>query len=216
MEKCGVLHFGGNDLRNGASYALAQRGENNRSDSSNRMVPSQGIYGNRKFRKSRFGTSRYRPSVSRPTARISRYLSICWVSCFLSETSHRWSWDSIGKCVCMCVCGLVLVNPAGLPVPSRRHLCSFDWLNWVGHVVTARCRQRCGSLVVSISKSLRPTANLFTFANSPDADWDFIQTRMRRNNRSTLMFSKLFRMSKITHLRPIFDRRMCIFKVFIT
>jgi len=39
-EKCKVLHFGGNNLRNGASYALNQQNSrpNRKSHTANRMV----------------------------------------------------------------------------------------------------------------------------------------------------------------------------------
>ena len=46
--KCGVLHFGGNNLRNGASCALDHWITYRKSHMANRISPTAGTYDNRK------------------------------------------------------------------------------------------------------------------------------------------------------------------------
>ena len=77
-ENCGVFYFGGNILRNGTqatSFTIAHRQEIEFGKSNGTST----ICGRRwlpEVPKIAFGTRLFRLSLSRPTARMSRYLSI--------------------------------------------------------------------------------------------------------------------------------------------
>ena len=84
MEKCGVLHFCSNILRSGGSYALHRCRSliGNRINESNGHLQLQQVY------EISFGTRRISSSVSRPTACMFRYLSICWASCSVKAVTY--------------------------------------------------------------------------------------------------------------------------------
>jgi len=76
MEKCGVLHFAGNNLRNGASYALDQYRTLRGNRVQNRMVLSMGSMQNHVWKPSNSAVITYLKALN---ARLTMlyYLSIC-------------------------------------------------------------------------------------------------------------------------------------------